>query len=282
MKTTSTGTFFFLLFISVPSLTIICRVGRTGRAGAKGTSYTFISPDEDQFASELIKALDLSRQGNKITAALTELADNYRQRKVNGLRLPFVNRGYRTEGFKFIEGELSKRQQMRAKEKQAYEIEANGGLVEEKSDKAMVLVSPTSSTDVRTLFGLTNSDNRLTPAQLALNRAAQFAAAFNASTPGIHSSDEVEINDFSQAARYKVTSRHHLRAISELTNCAFTVRGTYVPPGRALKMGERKLYLFIEGPSSSEVVMAKEEVRKILVETNSLPTERSSGRYNIN
>ncbi len=35
----------------------LCRVGRTGRAGAKGTAITFIGPDEEQYAPDLVKAL---------------------------------------------------------------------------------------------------------------------------------------------------------------------------------------------------------------------------------
>lgn len=34
-----------------------CRVGRTGRAGNKGTAITFIGPDEEQYAPDLVKAL---------------------------------------------------------------------------------------------------------------------------------------------------------------------------------------------------------------------------------
>lgn len=33
------------------------RVGRTGRAGAKGTAITFIGPDEAQYSPDLVKAL---------------------------------------------------------------------------------------------------------------------------------------------------------------------------------------------------------------------------------
>jgi ATP-dependent RNA helicase DDX46/PRP5 len=33
------------------------RCGRTGRAGAKGTAVTFIGPDEEQYAPDLVKAL---------------------------------------------------------------------------------------------------------------------------------------------------------------------------------------------------------------------------------
>lgn len=37
------------------------RVGRTGRAGNKGTAITFISDDEDKFAPDLVKALKDSK-----------------------------------------------------------------------------------------------------------------------------------------------------------------------------------------------------------------------------
>ena len=33
------------------------RVGRTGRAGNKGTAITFIGPDEERYAPDLVKAL---------------------------------------------------------------------------------------------------------------------------------------------------------------------------------------------------------------------------------
>jgi superfamily II DNA/RNA helicase len=36
---------------------LCCRVGRTGRAGNKGTAITFIGPDEDRYAPDLVKAL---------------------------------------------------------------------------------------------------------------------------------------------------------------------------------------------------------------------------------
>lgn len=41
------------------SHTLACthRVGRTGRAGNKGTAITFISPEDDKYAPDLVKAL---------------------------------------------------------------------------------------------------------------------------------------------------------------------------------------------------------------------------------
>lgn len=35
----------------------IHRIGRTGRAGNKGTAITFITPSEDQYSIDIIKAL---------------------------------------------------------------------------------------------------------------------------------------------------------------------------------------------------------------------------------
>lgn len=36
------------------------RVGRTGRAGAKGNAYTFITPDEERYAPDIAKAMENS------------------------------------------------------------------------------------------------------------------------------------------------------------------------------------------------------------------------------
>lgn len=54
------------------------RVGRTGRAGNKGTAITFITPDECQSASDLIRALDQSSQ--EIPEALRDLDELYQKK----------------------------------------------------------------------------------------------------------------------------------------------------------------------------------------------------------
>lgn len=40
----------------------IHRIGRTGRAGLKGLAVTFITPQEDMYAYELIKAIQSNNQ----------------------------------------------------------------------------------------------------------------------------------------------------------------------------------------------------------------------------
>jgi len=54
------------------------RVGRTGRAGNKGTAVTFISPDECPYASDLIRALESSN--STIPTELRNLEQLYQQK----------------------------------------------------------------------------------------------------------------------------------------------------------------------------------------------------------
>ncbi|KAL7985763.1 hypothetical protein Chor_010929 [Crotalus horridus] len=49
-----------------------------------------------------------------------------------------------------------------------------------------------------------------------------------------------------ETARWKVTSKEALHRISEYSEAAITIRGTYFPPGKEPKEGERKIYLAIE------------------------------------
>ena len=51
------------------------RVGRTGRAGNKGTAITFITPDECAFASDLIRTLESGNQ--EVPERLKELEEIY-------------------------------------------------------------------------------------------------------------------------------------------------------------------------------------------------------------
>ncbi|XP_068647266.1 DEAD-box ATP-dependent RNA helicase 42-like [Aristolochia californica] len=104
-------------------------------------------------------------------------------------------------------------------------------------------------------------------------RAAALAAAMNlqhnlakiqADAMPEHYEAEFEINDFPQNARWKVTHKDTLVPISDWTGAAITTRGQYFPPGKIAGPGERKLYLFIEGPTESSVKKAKAEVKRVL------------------
>ena len=126
----------------------------------------------------------------------------------------------------------------------------------------------------------------------AAARAAALAAAMNlqqklgkiqADAMPEHYEAELEINDFPQNARWRVTHKETLGPISEWTGAAITTRGQYYPPGKILGPGERKLYLFIEGPTESSVKKAKAEVKRVLeditAQTLSLPGAAQPGKY---
>nr|GMD42109.1 DEAD-box ATP-dependent RNA helicase 42 [Ipomoea batatas] len=100
-----------------------------------------------------------------------------------------------------------------------------------------------------------------------------------------HYEAELEINDFPQNARWKVTHKETLGPISEWTGAAITTRGYYIPPGKVPGPGERKLYLFIEGPTEQSVKRAKAELKRVLeditMQATSLPGSAQPGRYSV-
>ncbi len=57
-----------------------------------------------------------------------------------------------------------------------------------------------------------------------------------------------------QTARWKVTSKEALQRIGEYSEAAITIRGTYFPPGKEPKEGERKIYLAIESKCARRLV----------------------------
>lgn len=97
--------------------------------------------------------------------------------------------------------------------------------------------------------------------------------------------EELEINDFPQQARWKVTSKEALAQISEYSEAGLTVRGTYVPQGKNPPEGERKLYLAIESCSELSVQKAKREITRLikeeLLKLSSAHHVFNRGRYKV-
>lgn len=97
--------------------------------------------------------------------------------------------------------------------------------------------------------------------------------------------EELEINDFPQQARWKVTSKEALAQISEYSEAGLTVRGTYVPQGKNPPDGERKLYLAIESCSELAVQKAKREITRLikeeLLKLSSAHHVFNKGRYKV-
>ncbi|CAG0916395.1 unnamed protein product [Notodromas monacha] len=78
--------------------------------------------------------------------------------------------------------------------------------------------------------------------------------------------EELEINDFPQQVRWKITSKEALAQISEYSEAGITVRGLYSAPGKAAPDSERKLYLAIESTNELAVSKAKKEIMRLIRE----------------
>lgn len=79
------------------------RCGRTGRAGNKGSAYTFITPDQGQYAVDIIKALELSE--NPVPSKLQELWDAYQKEAERLGKKVWSSSGFSGRGFQFDEAE---------------------------------------------------------------------------------------------------------------------------------------------------------------------------------
>lgn len=96
--------------------------------------------------------------------------------------------------------------------------------------------------------------------------------------------DEVEINDFPQQARFRITHRDTLDQITEYTEVGITVRGVYIPENSKPKGDEKRLFLAMEATSEHGIEMAKSEVKQILKEEMQKIAARpipKSGRYTV-
>ncbi|XP_004485495.1 DEAD-box ATP-dependent RNA helicase 45 [Cicer arietinum] len=131
---------------------------------------------------------------------------------------------------------------------------------------------------------LSTNDGAARAALAAINLQHNLAKIQSEALPE-HYEAELEINDFPQNARWKVTHKETLGPISEWTGAAITTRGQFFPPGKVAGPGDRKLYLFIEGPSEQSVKRAKAELKRVLEDiTNQalqLPGGTQPGKYSV-
>ncbi|UZJ54669.1 hypothetical protein CBS101457_003989 [Exobasidium rhododendri] len=81
------------------------RAGRTGRAGNKGTCITFITPEQDRYARDIISALKASKR--PIPADLEELAVKFREKLQSG-KAHAISSGFGGKGLERFESDREK------------------------------------------------------------------------------------------------------------------------------------------------------------------------------
>ena len=110
------------------------RVGRTGRAGKKGTAWTFITPNEEQFSPDLVKAL--KDAGKEIPTALKEMANAFNEKVIAGEARRPTNQYKTVKGYKFDPSELTVDQRNNKLERLQFAVET--GQLNEEERKAVL------------------------------------------------------------------------------------------------------------------------------------------------
>lgn len=310
------------------------RVGRTGRAGNKGFSWTFLTPDQGRYAGEILRAMELS--GAEVPEDLRKLWNTYKEGQEAIGKKVYTGGGFSGKGFKFDEQEAAAANEMKKLQKAALGLADSDDEDDLENDidtaienmlaaktavkdiQAPIVPTPIITPNVTQSSGapsdkleaakrlaLIINKNLGAQAKVATQQAAEAIFKGGIANPGIAITGrtiaeqiasklnsklnyqpkddedsvleqhegmfkkyetELEINDFPQQARWRVTSKEALAQISEYSEAGLTVRGTYVPQGKNPPEGERKLYLAIESCSERAVQKAKSEIQRLIKE----------------
>lgn len=105
------------------------RAGRTGRAGRKGTAYTFISPSEEQYSPLMIKALE--NAGQTPPPELLEMMNAFKEKVSKGEAEFCRSIGFGGKGHTFDASEMSETQRNNNLQRKAYDVEQG---IDDKGD----------------------------------------------------------------------------------------------------------------------------------------------------
>lgn len=269
------------------------QVGRTGRAGKKGVSYTFVnSTDEAKYAPIVVRALSEAGQSENIAPALKELSDSFKEKVKKG-EAKWASSGFKGKGYTYDSNELSEAQKLARLEKRQALIEAGMLDAEEEEATMKELTEPSGG-------GSTSDKAAENSAEPDYAAAAELQTKLSASIlalPGMqqaimkktgiiqddadeddptlgrpvqhgpnHFLQEFEINDYPREARWKVTQKDTTNRLQDEFQTAVTLKGEYFGPGREPAEGQRKLYLHLEATSERILKNCVTEIRRLLNE----------------
>ena len=206
------------------------RIGRTGRAGKKGFGYTFITEDEAVSAREIRSAL--KRSGAEIPEDLDKLCGDGKSTKMLGFR--------RGKGFKFNKDEtkalLEHRKATTGKENiKSVSVEGDDGDADDdqssEEEEANESIKNKDDDDIKKI-----NDNL-------------YIA-------------EAQINDYTQQARIAVASASGINSVMEETGTNIIQKGVFCPPGIKPPVGEKTLYLRVEGTTKYAVQVALSRIKE--------------------
>jgi ATP-dependent RNA helicase DDX46/PRP5 len=256
------------------------RIGRTGRAGQKGTAVTyFVRGPDDESAAMLVSALSGSHQF--VPDDLRMVAEQYKEKIKQGLvrRSNGFRRGFGCgHGFTFTKADRPKQLMLTAGPGEA------AGNAEDDEDATVYSRRPgdpeikiVSRDDAdRATGGKLGASGALVlrqptaggaagPAAPARLTAAEVAAELTrrrqeeeSGAVGVLRQAEFPINDLNERIRRRLTSRRVLEEVGNATETSITVNGRYVDEAsrRLLQPGERSLFLLVHGQREAAVAQA--------------------------
>lgn len=292
------------------------RAGRTGRAGNLGVAVTFITPDQENCAPGIAKALEQS--GQPVPDDLSEMRKAHRDKVKSG-------KAKDTSGFggKGLDRLDQEREAARMRERKTHRAEGEEEDEkeekkddEEKAEKALnAIKAAASSVQAREAAKIAEATSEIkkTPAAGAaeggsgknpLDKVSSAVSAINSrlgKAGQLRSGQPIdnkgpdagayhatlEINDFPQKARWAVTNRTNVAKILEATGTSITTKGSFYPAGKEVPEGaDPKLYILIEGDTEVVVSSALTELTRLLREGTIAAADAdsrapASGRYTV-
>ena len=279
------------------------RVGRTGRANNRGVAYTFVnSTDEAKFAPIVVRALVEAGHSKNLSQDLKDLSESFKEKVAKG-EARWANSGYQGKGYTYDSSEISEVQKLAQMEKRQALIEA--GLLdpdeEEAKDqgqddnvdsgeagaKGRPAASGIGKKDAVGILSNVSADVLAIPGmrEALMKKAGMLPADDGPTSMGEnHFVEELEINDYPQQARWKVTQKETTSRLQDEFQTAVTLKGQYIESGKTPAEGERKLYLHLEAQSSQILQNCILEIKRLLNEETLRVGARSSGgggRYSV-
>lgn len=299
------------------------RVGRTGRAGNKGTAITFITPEQEKYAPEIVKALRASKA--HISNGLLAMAEGFTEKLKFG-HAQTVGSGFGGKGLERIDEEHEKLKRTRKFLMGAEEDLSSDEEEELLASAAAATTTRNDSTDgkrakttdsrpsvpaaapskptgpglsaearaallkINQKLSATEPDEQLDVLaainaryRVPTSQSGEVMAIFDRpAAPGVTPVPksyfaEMEVNDYPQVVRFKITHKDTLSTVMEFCAAQLLVKGEYVPQGKALKEGQRRLFIRIDAELEGSVEKALKELRRILFEA--LKDHASGGSF---
>lgn len=254
------------------------RVGRTGRAGMKGTAITFIASDQERAINDLVRAMKHSKV-EEIPPKLIEIADRF---------LENVKAGKEKYHFGFGGRGLDNLQEIRENNRdlQNKVYGEEGGTAAPKVRAAPKIGGASGGTGTSS----TTMADLLPDFTIIEGRAPETSGPDKCK---FHS--RITINDLPQTARWTVVNRDSLSKIIENTSTSITNKGQFYPPNTpvpqtTVKNGKKitpppKLYLLVEGLTEASVHNANNLIRQKMIEGLELAQKEESmapvGKYKV-